>query len=215
MGGWLTQLADWYQRRSQLKAPWQQQRYVALDIETTGLDPNKHQVLSIAWLSIEPPVIHSGSAQYHVLAQSSELQLGQSPTVHGLTEQDFLHCSDPQQTYAMLSRALNGAVLVCHHRGMDWRFLKHIQTQYHVDFQPLAIFDTLAFENNKRFKGPHYRPRKNQLTLSACRQRYGLPEYTNHHALSDTLACAELFLAQALASNDVAMTTRQLVSLSR
>ena len=32
--------------------------------------------------------------------------------------------------------------------------------------------------------------------LGAARQRYGLPEYRAHDALTDALAAAELFLAQ-------------------
>ncbi|AVJ55313.1 3'-5' exonuclease [Idiomarina sp. OT37-5b] len=215
MGKLLGALADWYQRRQQLQKPWTQQRYVALDIETTGLDPKKHQVLSIAWMSIEPPVMHTGSAQYHVFSHGQELELGQSPTIHGLTRQDFLHSSEPRQTYAMLSRALSGAVLVCHHKGMDWRFLKHIEKQYFVNFRPLGIFDTLAFEKNSMFKDLSNPPQKGQLTLNACRLRHGLPNYTSHHALTDTLSCAELFLAQAFKFSGNDATTRELIDFAR
>jgi DNA polymerase-3 subunit epsilon len=212
MGKLLGALADWYQRRQQLQKPWTQQRYVALDIETTGLDPNKHQVLSIAWMSIDPPVMHTGSAQYHVFSHGELLDLGQSPTIHGLTQQDFIHSSEPRQTYAMLSRALSGAVMVCHHKGMDWRFLKHIEKQFGIPFKPLGIFDTLAFERFVMFKDPHHPPAKGQLTLTACRKRRALPIYESHHALTDTLACAELFLAQALASSSTTTSTAELLS---
>lgn len=201
MSQWLQKLAHWYDRRQKLKQPWQSLRYVALDIESTGLDPKKHQILSIAWMSIHPPVMHLGNAQYHVFAHGQELELGQSPTIHGLTRQDFLHSSEPKQTFAMLSRALNDAVLVCHHKGMDWRFLKHIEAQYGIPFKPLAIFDTLAFEKHKLERNPHQPIHGGQLTLSACRKRYNLPDYNAHHALTDTVACAELFLAQCYGFN--------------
>ncbi|MCK7460547.1 3'-5' exonuclease [Idiomarina aminovorans] len=200
MSQWLEKLAHWYNRRQKLKQPWQSLRYVALDIESTGLIPKKHQILSIAWMTINPPVMHYGNAQYHVFAHGQELELGQSPTIHGLTEQDFLNSSEPKQTFVMLSRALNDAVLVCHHKGMDWRFLKHIEAQYGIPFKPLAIFDTLAFEKNKLERNPHQPIQAGQLTLSACRKRYNLPNYHAHHALTDTVACAELFLAQCYAS---------------
>lgn len=200
MSQWLQSLASWYDRRQQLKQPWQKLRYVALDIESTGLDPKKHQILSIAWMTIHPPVMQYGNAQYHVFAHGQELELGQSPTIHGLTKQDFIHSSEPRQTFAMLSRALNGAVLVCHHKGMDWRFLKQIQAQYGIPFKPLAIFDTLAFEKNKIERNPQQPIQSGQLTLGACRERYNLPAYHAHHALTDTVACAELFLAQCYRS---------------
>lgn len=211
MGKVLSALANWYQRRQQLQQPWTEQRYVALDMETTGLDPNKHQVLSIAWMSINPPVMHTGSAQYHVFSHGQALNLGQSPTIHGLTEQDFVHSSDPAQTYAMLSRALQGAVLVCHHKGMDWRFLKHIEKTYGSPFRPLGIFDTLAFEKNTVFSDPTVAPKTGQLTLRACRKRRGLPSYDAHHAFTDTLACAELFLVQAVQFQPTPYKTKDLL----
>ncbi|MCP1328190.1 3'-5' exonuclease, partial [Halomonas sp. 707D4] len=34
------------------------------------------------------------------------------------------------------------------------------------------------------------------IRLDASRQRYGLPSYQGHHALTDALATAELFQAQ-------------------
>lgn len=203
MSRWLQKLARWYDRRQKLKQPWQSLRYVALDIESTGLDPKKHQVLSIAWMTIHPPVMHYGNAQYHVFSHGQELELGQSPTIHGLTQQDFLHSSEPKQTFAMLSRTLSDAVLVCHHKGMDWRFLKQIESQYGTPFRPLAIFDTLAFEKAKLERHSQQPIQSGQLTLSACRKRYNLPTYHAHHALTDTQACAELFLAQCCQKNDM------------
>lgn len=214
MGKWLGALANWYQRRQQLQQPWQQQRFVALDIESTGLDPRQHQMLSIAWLSIEAPVIYTGSAQYHVFSHGQQLELGQSPTIHGLTSEDFVHSSEPRQTFGMLSRALTDAVLVCHHRGMDWRFLKYAEQQFNIPLRPLAIFDTLAFEKRRLLKNPHHVLKTGELTLSACRQRWHLPAYHSHHALTDTLACAELFLAQAYGFSQPNCSTNELVNAS-
>jgi DNA polymerase-3 subunit epsilon len=38
-------------------------------------------------------------------------------------------------------------------------------------------------------------PRGEDLRLARVRQRYGLPDYHNHNALTDALACAEQYLA--------------------
>lgn len=214
-GSWLERLASWYQRRQQLRKPWTSHRYVALDIESTGLDPKQHHVLSMAWMSIEPPVMQIGSAQYHVFAHGADVELGQSPTIHGLTRQDFLHSSEPKQTFAMLSRALSGAILVCHHKGMDWRFLRHMSKEYGIPIQPLGIFDTLAFEKNVVFNNPNKPPQTNQLTLNACRARRNLPTYHAHHAYTDTLACAELFLAQAYSYSNNSVSAQEMLTMAR
>ena len=210
MASWLQQLANWYDRRQQLKQPWQQLRYVALDIESTGLSPSKHDILSIAWVSVQPPAIQLGNAQYHVFAHGQDIDLGQSPTIHGLTKDDFIHSSDPKQTFEMLSRALNDAVMVCHHKGMDWGFLKQVEKVYGIPMKPLAVFDTLAFEK-KQLEKTEGAVRKDSLTLSACRKRYGLPDYHSHHALTDAVACGELFLAQGYSVNEGELTAKHLL----
>lgn len=38
-------------------------------------------------------------------------------------------------------------------------------------------------------------PRGEDLRLPRVRERYNLPRYTSHNALSDALACAEAYLA--------------------
>jgi DNA polymerase-3 subunit epsilon len=37
---------------------------------------------------------------------------------------------------------------------------------------------------------------KEALNLEKCRHRYNLPDYSNHNALTDAMATAELLLAQ-------------------
>ena len=49
-------------------------------------------------------------------------------------------------------------------------------------------------------------PRGEDLRLARVRQRYGLPRYGSHNALSDALACAELYVAQR--GNTRAVTLR-------
>ncbi len=46
-------------------------------------------------------------------------------------------------------------------------------------------------------------PRGEDLRLARVRERYDLPRYGSHNALSDALACGELFLAQQSHMNAV------------
>lgn len=203
MGYWLNRLASWYQRRTLLNRPWQQLRYVALDIETNGLDPKQHDILAIAWLSINPPLMDIGDAEYHIFP-ADHVVLGQSPVIHGLTRTDFTACSAPKQVLQQLAIDLQNAVLVCHHRRLDWAFLQSAAKHYGISLKPLAIFDTLAFEQQRLQRQPQYQHGLPPalLTLSACRDRYLLPQYTAHNALDDAIACAELFLAEVYQAAD-------------
>lgn len=187
-------LRRWWQRRQLLQRGWRGQRYVALDLETSGLDPKTDQVLAIGWVVIDPPLLDYQQAQYFVVQKRPDLK--QSPVVHGMVSRDFAAAEDPLQALQALTEVLQGAVLVAHHVQFDWQFLLQFAKQHQVKLQPLAKFDTLTFEA-QRLKQQQHHIARGSLTLTACRQRFQLPEYTAHHAYSDAVACGELFLAQA------------------
>lgn len=187
-------LQRFWQHRRQLKQSWRQQRYVALDLETSGLDPKTDQVLAIGWVTIRPPIIEYASGQYFVTQANPELK--QSPVVHGMVQRDFVGAEAPQLALNQLAKELKGTVLVCHHVQFDWQFLKRFAKQHGVQLEPLAKYDTLTFEA-QRLKQQQHHIARGSLTLQACRERFHLPDYNAHHAFSDALACGELFLAQA------------------
>ncbi|WP_258240023.1 MULTISPECIES: 3'-5' exonuclease [Pseudidiomarina] len=193
MSIWLG-LRRYWQRHRQLNQSWRAHRYIALDLETSGLDPKTDQVLAMGWVTIRPPVIDYRSAHYFVTQVNPELK--QSPVVHGMVQRDFEAAEAPQMALAQLARELQGAVLICHHVQFDWQFLQRFAKQYQVKLQPLAKFDTLTFEAQRLHQQQHHIAR-GSLTLKACRQRFHLPDYAAHHAFSDAVACGELFLAQA------------------
>ncbi|EKE82093.1 3'-5' exonuclease [Idiomarina xiamenensis] len=238
----MQRFANWLEQRASLAQPWQCCRFVALDLETTGLQVKQHEVLAVAWVNIQPPIMDYGSAQYHLfnqvlvnhtvvdktvtapdnstaagqsLANDGQTGLGQSPVIHGLTQADFMQSSDPIQTLRMLSRALNDAILVCHNAQLDWRFLQQLSRRYQVKLKPLAIFDTLNFEA-RRLRQQQQVLTRDSLTLAACRAHYHLPRYTGHHALTDAIACGELLLAQAYAySRQQRVSARELLKHAR
>lgn len=191
---WQTALQHYWEWRRSLQKTWRQHRYIALDLETSGLDPKSDQILAIGWVVIEPPIIDYQQAHYFVTQAQPDLK--QSPVVHGLVRRDFADATPPEQALERLATMLEGAVLVCHHVQFDWKFLQHLAKQHQIKLQPLAKFDTLTFEAARLRKQQHHIAR-GSLTLAACRERFGLPSYEAHHAFIDAVACGELFLAQA------------------
>jgi DNA polymerase-3 subunit epsilon len=188
-------LGQWWRRQRQLAQPWQQQRYIVLDTETSGLDPQQDKLLALAWIELRPPLLDFSSTAYHVFA-TADRDLKQSPVVHGLVQRDFDSHSDSAQALQQLQQVLQGAVLVCHHIQLDWQFINRAAQQHQLTLQPVALIDTLQLEA-RRLRNQQHQLQRGSLTLAQCRARYHLPEYAAHHALSDAIACAELFLAQA------------------
>lgn len=194
MGSLRAWLQHRVQRWLQRQKPWTEQTYVALDVESSGLNPRTDQLLAVAWVVMKPPAIDYASGRYYLL-KHDQTHLKQSPIVHGLVSKDFIETTSPAHVLRELAAVLNGNILVCHYMQLDWGFLQHAAKQHGVTLAPLAKFDTLAYEAQRLKRHQHHIAR-GELTLSACRQRYGLPEYNAHHAFSDAVACGELMLAQ-------------------
>lgn len=187
-------LGDYWRRYRKLNKSWREHTYIALDLETSGLDPKRDQVLALGWVTVKPPVIDYAQSRYFITQENPELK--QSPVVHGMVQRDFAAAEEPRKALELLAQELSDAVLVCHHTQFDWQFLKRFAKQHGVRVTPLAKFDTLTFEA-QRLKQQQHHIARGSLTLQACRDRFRLPNYQAHHALSDAIACGELFLAQA------------------
>jgi DNA polymerase-3 subunit epsilon len=78
---------------------------------------------------------------------------------------------------------------------MELGFLKQSWLEHALPTFSLSWLDTLAIERSKanRAQQPI---QDGGFRLDACRERYGLPDYQGHDALTDALATAELLLAQ-------------------
>lgn len=181
-------------RQAQLKGRWQDARYIALDLETDGLQPEQDAILTVGWVPIAPPRIRLFEADYGVVKHNRPLS--QSAVIHQLSEADVRGGEPLENVLRRLALRLDGAVLVAHHASFDWAFLRHAFAHFDIPCTPLALMDTLQIERQRLARKKAWLE-KGELTLGACRTRYGLPDMRQHHALSDAIACAELFLAQS------------------
>lgn len=169
---------------------------LAVDIETTGLDPARDRILAIAWVPVDGPAITLAGARRLVIA--AEGGVGESATVHGLTD-DVVAKGVPLATaLGELLTALTGRVLLAHHASIETDFLTAACAgEWGAPFVGTCV-DTLDLQrrvlDGALGAGPE--PRPGELRLWASRERYGLPRYRPHEPLADALGCAELYLAQ-------------------
>ncbi|WP_435200987.1 exonuclease domain-containing protein [Janibacter sp. GS2] len=183
---------------------------LALDVEATGLDVEADRVIAVGWVPVDGLAIDLSGAQRRILATRREV--GQSATVHGLTD-DALAAGDlPIDVLAQLLEALAGRVLLAHHASIEVGFLAAAcRRVYGVPFVASSV-DTLALHRRVLTDGVGAQPDPlpGSLRLWAARERYGLPRYRAHEPLTDALACAELYLAQVA---ELSLRTRRPLSL--
>jgi len=189
-------------------------RLLAVDIETTGLDPRRDRVLSIGWVPVDGGRVLLGGAGRAVVRDGAGV--GQSATVHGLTD-DRLAGGEPlEDAVARLLSALTGRVLLAHFARIETGFLGSVCER--VWGAPLAcvVVDTFELERREMGGGWGSEPQAGALRLWAARGRRGLPVYPAHEALTDALACAELYLAQRAGlqerSAETTLTLRHVVA---
>lgn len=187
------------------RMPLDEVRLLAVDMETTGLDPRRDRVLSVGFVPVDGDRIVLGGAGSTLVRppprdrDDDDEGVGQSATVHGLTDDVVAVGSDPAKVLDMVFAALDGRVLLAHFSRIEIDFLGALCRSVYGTRAPLPAVDTLEL-HLRVLAGEQGRastvPGHDELRLWAARERYGLPAASAHDALGDALACAELYLAQ-------------------
>ena len=186
-------LADFYRVPVQPPdTPASELRLLALDIETTGLDPRRDTVVSVGWVPVDGDTIRLGGAGHLVLATDAEV--GQSAVFHGITDDQVAAGTPVAEAVDRVLEVLAGRVMLVHFATIETRFLSLLCERLHGAPLVTPVVDTLALHDRLINRGFDDEARAGELRLWNARRRYGLPRYPAHGALTDALACAELYL---------------------
>ena len=191
---WLVALPD-------LHTPLSEAFLLALDFETTGLNPKQHQIISMGWVPVSQGAVQVGKGEHHLiqLSEAEQLLTEESIKIHGLTHQALAAGESLDEVLNALWRALRGdgewsRVPLVHFARIEKGFLTQVCRQQYGCVPPLPMVDT--FDLALRQMPPQTAVDAGKLRLNTLRRQYHLPEAPPHHALEDAIATAELFLAQ-------------------
>ncbi|MEZ7848410.1 MAG: 3'-5' exonuclease [Polaromonas sp.] len=181
-------------------APLSSVPMAALDIETTGLEPGRHEIVSIALVPMNLAQIQSSGTRHWVVKPQGDLT-AESVTFHGITHSQVAQAPDLDTVLQSLLTAMAGRVLVVHCREIERGFLDAALTARLGEGLQFPVIDTMELEARLHRRPAGFWARWRQapppsIRLADSRRRYGLPGYRPHHAPTDALASAELLLAQ-------------------
>ncbi len=178
-----------------LDLPYTAAAFLAVDVETTGLDPRADAIVSIGYVPIVGGRILLAQAGCHLVRPDRPVS-DEAAKVHGLTDEVLAAAAPLADALPPLLAAMAGRVPLAHHAPIERAFLSRACRA--VYGAPLAApwLCTLALAR-RRLARADTPIAEGELRLAACRTRAGLPHRRAHDALSDALAAAELFLAQA------------------
>ena len=178
--------------------------FVSLDIETTGLNAKTAEVLSLGWVVIRNGRVDTSSCETHLVRPDGDV--GDSASVHGLTDTRVGTGQDKRLAFARLLGVLTGRSLVVHHAGLDKALLDRLCNEDFGCALPIPVVDTLALARARRDR-QHHIADNNRLRLADLRAEYNLPYYKAHDCLVDAIATAELLIAM-VANQDGPNRTR-------
>lgn len=172
-----------------------QLEFLAIDLETTGLNAKRDDILSVGYVILRGNRVDLGSARHHLVRTARAIPEA-SAIIHQITDDQAAQGGLLDDVLAELLAAMAGKVMLAHHAHVEKGFLgEACQRVYGVGLT-VPVVDTQALAR-RTLERRHIAFKSSDLRLHALSERYNLPRYGAHNALSDALAAAELFLAQA------------------
>jgi len=175
--------------------------FVALDFETTGLNPNRHSIVSIGLVPFDLNRIRVRDSKHWIVKPRLPLHQ-RSITFHRITHSDIRRAPDLDEVLDDLLQSLAGRIVVVHHRAIERQFLDiavRVRLKESIEFPAVDTMELEARLHRKRRRGALaklFGREPVSIRLADSRERYGLPYYPPHHALTDAQASAELLMAQ-------------------
>ena len=168
---------------------------VAIDLETTGLDPEKDEILSIGLVHIKDWGVQLSSS-WHSIVRVDKAIPGETAVIHHITDDQSAAGAPLEELLPVVLERLAGRAMLVHYSPIEQNFLNAAcQKLYGAPFVA-AIIDTLEIAQ-RAYQVRNHSIQPGDLRLFNLRPRYNLPQYKAHNALNDALATAEVFLALA------------------
>ncbi|WP_434606316.1 3'-5' exonuclease [Pseudomonas sp. R1-7] len=165
-----------------------EQRWVVVDLETTGLNLNKDQVLSIGAVVIEDGAIDF-SQQFERTLQCDKQKLGPSVLIHGLAPSAIAAGSDPAEALLAFMEFVGDSPLLAFHAPFDSHMLGRALKDY-LGYRLQHPFLDVADLAPMLCPQAHIR----QAGLDDWIDWFKLQVFDRHNASADALATAELAL---------------------
>ena len=190
--------------------PWRQTRFCAVDIETTGLDLVRDEIISVGVAEIQHGRMTSRTF-YEVACPRRSISEA-AICIHSLTDADLARAPAFSQVLPRLTAELQHSVIVAHAAWIERAFLNRALKPLGEQV-PDRLIDTAALARSQGLATTGAR----EPSLEGLSRSLHLPVFTPHHALGDARTTAQLLLMLATRieqTTDHVLTVNDLLDLS-
>lgn len=160
--------------------------FVVFDIETTGLDYRKDEIIEIGAVKIvNGEIIES----FATLIKPNQIISEEITNINGITNEMVADAPIFGNVIADFYKFTRGSILVAHNAEFDTTFIKEHGKKYRFKFDN-EIIDTLALSRTYLKQLRHHK-------LKNLCEYFGVSLINAHRALNDTVATAKCFIKMA------------------
>lgn len=166
---------------------------IFVDIETTGTDPDKHEIIELAYILVRQDkgiftVIEE--REFKVKPEHIETAEPAALKMNGYDEGQWIFASSLADVMKAFGAASKSAVFVAQNVTFDYSFIERALAKSGVPNELYyAKLDTISMAYNKLYKDP----RATGFTLKKLCEYFGVENGKAHTALADTRATFEVF----------------------
>lgn len=173
-------------------SPWRDARWCAVDLELTGLDPRKNDIIAVGAVPIEDGRIMLGESLYTLVRTSRRSEHG-AVLVHKLRVADLAAAPTLGEAMELVLEVLSGRVPVFHTGAVERNFLGPLFRKRRVRLPAAADTEVLGrlWLRERDGLAPNW------LSLGRLSGILKQPEEAPHHALGDAVTTAKAFVALA------------------
>lgn len=163
-------------------------RIIVLDLETTGLNQSRDEVIAVGAVAICNNAIEL-SDQFDLVLRRPELDISQTVLIHGIGPEALTRGHETEDALLYLLEWMNGDPVLAYHSAFDQGFLEKVlsktlgYTRSHTWFDVADLMPVFFPEAKPAGRG-----------LDDWADYFGLEVSARHQAAADALATAELTL---------------------
>jgi len=157
--------------------------FIAVDLETTGLDFENDEIIEIAMERFENGVSVDSR---DFLVKPKQTLRSFITTLTGITNEELASAEDFASLAGKVREFIGDIPLVAHNSQFDFKFLKNAFATVGIAFESHPVFDTLLLSRIAFQDVPNHR-------LETLVKHLGIEREKAHRALPDADACGKLF----------------------